>query len=424
MKIKKFKYPMIKWAKDLFPLCRSLTGEGTQKTLRYFLNINPEFKILKFKSNTKVFDWVIPLEWNIKDAFIQHESGKRFCEFKKSNLHVVGYSMPIDKIIKKNEMLKNIYTQKDQPDSIPYVTSYYEKRWGFCMSEKTKKKLPSGKYRVKINSSFKKGNLEIAEAVLKGKSKKEIFFSSYVCHPSMVNNELSGPVLLNAILKYIKSNYKKTKFSYRFVLLPETIGPIAYISKKLNLLKKNIICGFNLTMVGDERAYSFVPSRKGNTLSDEALKASLIGLKKVKYYSFLDRASDERQYCSPKVDLPLTAFSRSRDYPEYHTNKDNFKVVTQKGLEESFNVFKNIIDSFETNLYPKTNFYCEPNLGKRKLYPTISQKGNYTNIKNRMDLIAFSDGKTNIFKISNILNVPIHKILSELKLLTSKKIIS
>ncbi len=424
MKIKKFKYPMIKWAKDLFPLCRSLTGEGTQKTLRYFSNINPEFKILKFKSNSKVFDWVIPLEWNIKDAFIQHESGKRFCEFKKSNLHVVGYSMPIDKIISKNEMLKNIYTQKDQPDSIPYVTSYYEKRWGFCMSEKTKKKLPSGKYRVKINSSFKKGNLEIAEAILKGKSKKEIFFSSYVCHPSMVNNELSGPVLLNAILKYIKSNYKKTKFSYRFVLLPETIGPIAYISKKLNLLKKNIICGFNLTMVGDERAYSFVPSRKGNTLSDEALKASLIGLKKVKYYSFLDRASDERQYCSPKVDLPLTAFSRSREYPEYHTNKDDFKVVTQKGLEESFNVFKNIIDSFETNLYPKTNFYCEPNLGKRKLYPTISQKGNYTNIKNRMDLIALSDGKTNIFKISNILNVPIHKILSELKLLTSKKIIS
>ena len=424
MKIKKFKYPMIKWAKDLFPLCRSLTGEGTQKTLSYFSNINPEFKILKFKSNSKVFDWVIPLEWNIKDAFIQHESGKRFCEFKKSNLHVVGYSMPIDKIISKNEMLKNIYTQKDQPDSIPYVTSYYEKRWGFCMSEKTKKKLPSGKYRVKINSSFKKGNLEIAEAILKGKSKKEIFFSSYVCHPSMVNNELSGPVLLNAILKYIKSNYKKTKFSYRFVLLPETIGPIAYISKKLNLLKKNIICGFNLTMVGDERAYSFVPSRKGNTLSDEALKASLIGLKKVKYYSFLDRASDERQYCSPKVDLPLTAFSRSREYPEYHTNKDDFKVVTQKGLEESFNVFKNIIDSFETNLYPKTNFYCEPNLGKRKLYPTISQKGNYTNIKNRMDLIALSDGKTNIFKISNILNVPIHKILSELKLLTSKKIIS
>ena len=285
MKIKKFKYPMIKWAKDLFPLCRSLTGEGTQKTLSYFSNINPEFKILKFKSNSKVFDWVIPLEWNIKDAFIQHESGKRFCEFKKSNLHVVGYSMPIDKIISKNEMLKNIYTQKDQPDSIPYVTSYYEKRWGFCMSEKTKKKLPSGKYRVKINSSFKKGNLEIAEAILKGKSKKEIFFSSYVCHPSMVNNELSGPVLLNAILKYIKSNYKKTKFSYRFVLLPETIGPIAYISKKLNLLKKNIICGFNLTMVGDERAYSFVPSRKGNTLSDEALKASLIGLKKVKYYA-------------------------------------------------------------------------------------------------------------------------------------------
>ena len=229
---------MLKWAKILFPICRSLTGKGTQRTLRFFKNINSEFKIINFRSGDKVFDWKIPLEWNIRDAYIQHSSKKKFAEFKKNNLHVVGYSKPVNKIITKNELLKNIYTQKNQLAAIPYVTSYYKERWGFCMSEKMKRKLPNGKYKVFIDSDLKKGFLEVMQAKLKGKSKKEIFFSSYVCHPSMANNELSGPVLLNAILKYIKEKYPKRKFSYRFVLLPETIGPIAYLSKFKNLLKK------------------------------------------------------------------------------------------------------------------------------------------------------------------------------------------
>ena len=255
-------FPMIKWAKDLFPICRSLTGEGTKKTLNYFLRLNPEFKFIKFKSGKKVFDWVIPLEWNIKDAYIQHKSGKKYAEFKKNNLHLVGYSTPINKYLTKNELLKKIHTQKDQPDAIPYVTSYYNKNWGFCLSENQKKKLPNGKYKVRIDSSFKKGHMNIVHALLKGKKKKEVFFSSYVCHPSMANNELSGPVLLNAIMLYIKSKYKKTKYSYRFVLLPETIGSIAYLSKFKNTLKKKVICGFNLTCVGDERSYSYVSSPK------------------------------------------------------------------------------------------------------------------------------------------------------------------
>ena len=149
-------YPMIKWARELFPLCRSITGNGTRKTLNYFKKINPEFKILNFKSGTKIFDWKIPLEWNIRDAYIEHESGKKFAEFSKSNLHVVGYSTPINKKISKKELLKKIYTQKDQPNSIPYVTSYYKRRWGFCLSEKDKRKLPIGNYRVFIDSDLKK----------------------------------------------------------------------------------------------------------------------------------------------------------------------------------------------------------------------------------------------------------------------------
>ena len=415
---------MIKWAKDLFPLCRSLTGDGTRKTLRYFQNINKEFKILNFKSGKKVFDWSIPLEWNIKDAYIEHNSKKRFAEFKKNNLHILGYSMPVNKVIKKEELLKHIYSQKDQPNSIPYVTSYYKKRWGFCMTENTKKKLPSGNYKVLINSTLSKGIMEIMHAKIPGKSKKEIFFSSYVCHPSMANNELSGPVLLNAIMQYLKTKYPKSFYSYRFVLLPETIGSIAYLSKFKNILKKNVICGFNLTCVGDEREYSVINSPEGNTLADYSLASALIGKKNVKSYSFLHRASDERQYCAPNIDLPLCRFSKSKDYPEYHTDKDNFKVVTEKGLDQSLDVFKDIIDAFETGLYPKTKILCEPNLGKRNLYPTISQKGSYNNeLVMRMDLIALSNGKNSIFKISKLLNKNLNTVCREYKLLKSKGIL-
>ena len=423
---------MIKWAKDLFPLCRSLTGKGTQKTLRYFKKINPEFKILAFKSGIKVFDWTIPNEWNITDAYIKHENGKKYCDFKKNNLHIVAYSTPVNKFLNKKELLKYIYTEKKQPNSIPYVTSYYKKRWGFCMTENEKKKLPSGKYNVFINSSLKKGVMELMDAKIKGKDKKEIFFSSYVCHPSMANNELSGPVLLNALMMYVKKAYPKTKYSYRFVLLPETIGSITYINKNLDNLKKNVICGFNLTCVGDERAYSYVSSKDGNTLADKAIKASLIGKKKVNAYNFTDRGSDERQYCSPKVNLPLVAFYKSRYYPEYHTNKDDFKLVTSKGLQESFEVIKNIIDVFENCLYPKTNFFCEPNMGKRNLYPTISKKFSYpdskkftyADLKTRMDIIAFGDGKTSLFEIAELINKPLKEVIEESKILKKNKIIS
>lgn len=424
MKIKKQENHMLDWAKELFPVCRSLTGRGIQFSLRYFKKINPEFRLFKFKSGSKVYDWKIPLEWNINNGYFRHvKSQKRYCDFKKNNLHILGYSMPVNKIVNKKDLIKNIFTQKEQPNSIPYVTSYYKKRWGFCMSENQKKKLPKGKYLAYIDSNFKKGKMEISEAILKGKLKKEIFFSSYLCHPSMANNELSGPVLLNAIMLFIKKNFKNNLYTYRFVLLPETIGSIAFISKRFRVLKKNTICGFNLTCVGDERGYSYVESRKGNSLADKAIIAALKNLKKVKKYSFLNRGSDERQYCSPKVDLPLVSFSRSREYPEYHTDKDNFNVVTKKGLDDSLKVFKNIISVFETSLYPKTNFICEPNMGKRNLYPTISQKGNYEKIRTRMNIIASSDGKKNFFEISSNIGEKLEKTLNELKILKNNKII-
>jgi len=419
------KFPMIKWAKDLFPLNRSLTGEGNRKTIKYFQKLNPEFKVIKFRSGKKVYDWRIPEEWDIKEAYIQHQSGRRFAEFKKNNLHLVGYSMPINKFLKKKELLKKIFTQKNQPNAIPYVTSYYDKNWGFCMSENQKKKLPNGKYKVLIDSKFKKGNLEVIHSVIKGKTKKEIFFSSYFCHPSMANNELSGPVLLNALMLYIKSKYKKPQYSYRFVLLPETVGSIAYISKFKSILKKNVICGYVLTCVGDERAYSLVHTPQENSLSDKALKSALYNKKNFKEYSFKYRGSDERQYCYPGVDLPVCSFSRSKFYPEYHTDKDNFKVVTEKGLEQSFQVIKNIIDVFENGLYPKNIYICEPQLGKRNLYTAkISKKDIYKEeLYTRKHILSYADGKRSIFDISNLLKIPLKNIIDEYRILKKNKLL-
>jgi aminopeptidase-like protein len=189
-------------------------------------------------------------------------------------------------------------------------------------------------------------------------------------------------------------------------------------------MKKNIICGYNLTCVGDDGDYSYITSRNGNNLAEELLEKALKGKKNVKKYTFIDRGSDERQYCAPGIDLPVCSFLRSKEFKEYHTDKDNFSIVSQKGLEGSFNVIKKIIDQFEKNIYPKNNILCEPNLGKRNMYPTISQKGIYKNIKSRMDLIAFSDGNTSLREIAKKISQPYSKILSEYKLLKFKKILS
>jgi aminopeptidase-like protein len=425
MDIKKKYYPMLKWAKELFPFCRSITGKGLKDTILFLKKINTDLKILSFKSGKKVFDWRIPDEWNIKDSFIKHTSGKKYAQFSKSNLHIMGYSTPIDKWISKNELLKHIYTQKDLPNAVPYVTSFYKKNWGFCLSESEKKKLPNGKFKVFIDSNLQPGLLNLAEAKLKGRSKKEIFFSTNICHPSMANNELSGPVLASALLKYIKNNYKKTYYSYRFIFVPETIGSIAYLSKKYREMKKRIIAGFVLSCVGDERNYSHIFSPNYN-LADKALSSALIGLKNVKKYSYLERGSDERQYCSPGIDLPVCGFCRSKygKYPEYHTDSDNFNVVTQKGLEDSFNVIKNIINAFEIGLFPETRTLGEPQLSKRNLYPEISKRGNIdAETENRLNILAYSDGKTNIFDICKKINLPLEQVLLNVKNLKKFKLL-
>ena len=419
------KFNFTKCLKDLFYLNRSITGTDTLKTINYFKKINKEFKIIKFKTGTKVFNWIIPLEWNVKDAFIQHlKTSKKFAEFKKNNLHLVGYSVPIKKKIDLKDLKKKIFFHKI-PNAIPYVTSYYKKNWGFCLAKNQLDKLPKGKYKVNIDSQFKKGYMNGAHAITRGKTKKEILFSSYICHPSMANNELSGPILLNAVFDYLKRSYKKPYYTYRFILMPETIGSIAYLSKYYKHLQKNVVAAFNLTCVGDNKNFSMVESRLGNTVSDKALKCQIIKKNKHKIYSFLHRGSDERQYCSPGINLPMATFCRSKfgDYKEYHTSLDNLNLVNSENLNQSFKIVKNIIDAFEMGIYPHLRVKCEPMMSKKNLYPTLSMDGNYSkNTKNMMNFIAYCDQRS-LFDISIDTDIELDKLIDLYKILVKSKIL-
>ena len=392
--------------KKLFPLNRSITGKGTFKTLKILNKENKLIKLKKIKCGTKSFDWKIPSEWQLSEAYIKDNKGKKIVDFKNNNLHLVSYSQKIKKKITLIELLKKLHSLPNNDRAIPYRTNYYRKDWGFCVSEISKKKIIS-KYNendlflVNINSKFnKKGNMNYAEAYIPGKSKEEILISSYICHPSMANNELSGPLLSLALINFFYK--KKNKKSLRFVFVPETIGAISYISKNLKKLKKNVIGGFVLSCVGDNNNYSYIETKYGNSVSDIAVKKAFKNLKiRYKNYSFLARGSDERQYNSSGVDIPIGTLMRSKfgAYKEYHTSLDNFKLVTSKGLTGSFKVaietINNLFNYKDNKIKKKkilkknkiiSKIKCEPFLEKRLLYPKYGMANvigiNYSELKN------------------------------------------
>ncbi len=415
------------WAKDIFPFNRSLTGKGVEKTLTYFKNIFSDLQIHNIKSGTKVFDWQVPLEWNVKDAYVSNLKGQRIIDFKKNNLHLVGYSQPINKVLSYKSLNKHLHSIKSQPNAIPYITSYYKKYWGFCISHKKRKLLKKNNYKVVIDSNFKKGHLKYGEIFLKGKQKKEILISTNICHPSMGNNEISGPVVALAIAKWLQ-NKRNRKYSYRILFLPETIGALGFLKKNIKKIKKNLIAGYQVVCVGDDNHFSFLQSKKGNTLADCAARYILKKQnKKVKYYSFLRRGSDERQYNSPGIDLPVCSIMKSKygNYPQYHTSLDDLKFISIKGLNSSIDIYKKVINLIENTkrMKIKTKSLGEPMLSKRKLYPFISTKRTNEIIKTRMNVLAYADGKLDLIQIAECINEEISKVLSEISILKKKKII-
>ena len=417
---------------ELFPLHRSLTGLGNIKTLK-ILSAITNFNVYHFRSGLKFGDWKIPQQWNFKRGTIHSLSGVKILDTKDNNLQIVSYSTPIkNKIFSTKFLLKKIHSLKNKKNTIPYITSYYKKNWGFCMKYNEKIKMNEKKYIVNINSSFSKGKLVFGHKLItaKTKTKKTILFSSNICHPSLFNNELSGPVILTLIAKIIEN--KKLNFNYLFLLLPETIGSIAYINKNINYLKENILMGFAVTMIGHGKEFMIVDNLQENSNAQYFAKISCPLPKSLKTYSFRYKGSDERQYCSANVDLDVVGLRRGTPslYSEYHTSDDNMNIYNDKTIKESLQWILNIIKNIENEEYYQCIFLGEPMLSKRNLYHHLSTVDNikrdlatHSLTKKLIDIAHLMNGRRSNSSIINILKLSRSEFKDYLNILISKKII-
>ena len=336
----------------------------------------------------------------------------------------MGYSTPVDDIIGLDELKKHLYTLKNNPEAIPYVTSYYEEKWGLCLSQHTLESMKDEKYRVRIDSTLSDGYLTYAELIIPGKSKKEIFLSTYMCHPSLANNELSGPVLATFLAKYIQKMDRT--FTYRIIFVPETIGAIVYLSRHLEYLKENVCAGFQLSCVGDNRTYSYLPTIKGNTITDRVIKHVLKHkTESHQVYLFSDRGSDERQYCSPGVNLPVASLMRSKygEYPEYHTSLDNLEVISAAGLQGAFDVHVECFYLLEQNARYKATCIGEPQLGKRGLRSNTG--GGLLTMYFRVisDILAYADGETDLIDMGEMFNLYARDLIPTIDTLLEEKLL-
>ncbi len=418
------KYPFEDIFNNLWPVCRSISGPGLRNSLNILRRQIPDLKINEVSSGSRAFDWEIPQEWDVKEAYIEDSQGARILDFQNNNLHVVNYSVSIDKLVTLDELEGHIFYLKDRPNAIPYVTSYYNKTWGFCVSYNFFQSLKrDDNYRVVIKASHIDGSMSYGDCVLHGKSDREIFFSSYLCHPSMANNELSGPLVLSALVKTLSAS-SRYRYSYRFYIGPETIGAIHYLSLHKKKLVEDVDHGFMLTCVGDENSWSFLPTRTGGRLTDKVAKhvlQHLVGDYKV--YDWLKRGSDERQYCWPGIDLPVVSVMRSKyaEYPEYHTSDDKWGLVTSRGLKESSLIHLLIVAVIEINQIYESSVLCEPRLGKRNLYDSIysvdgrpvgAHSGRFL-----VDILSYADGINSLLEISELIGAPIWIVYDAVTLL-------
>lgn len=409
---------MFDFVRELFPVCRSLTGDGVRQTLHAIRRHLPELSIHEISSGTRVFDWTVPDEWNIRSARLLGPHGETIADFTESNLHVVGYSEPIDTTLTLDELQGHLYSIPELPDAVPYVTSYYKRNWGFCLTDRVRRDLLDGTYRVIIDSTLAPGHLTYGELLIKGELRDEIFLSTYICHPSMANNELSGPAVTTWLVRWLTT--RPRRYSYRVVFIPETIGSLTYMSTNVETMKANIVAGFNLTCVGDDRGFSYMPSRLGGTLADRAAQHVLGHLAPdYRRYTFLQRGSDERQYCAPGIDLPVCSIMRSKygEYPEYHTSLDNLDLVTPQGLGGAYEAYRRVIECLEANETLTATTLGEPQLGKRGLYPTTSTRGSGLRVRDMMNLLAYSDGEHDLLKVADVVGVPMWELLETVETL-------
>lgn len=385
----------------LFPICRSITGSGTLETLKMVREYIP-ITINKIPTGTRVFDWSIPKEWNIRDAYVKDTNGNRVIDFQKSNLHVVSYSIPIHRTVSRKELLDHLHTLPEHPDWVPYRTSYYNEDWGFCMSDIQRNNLTDEYYEVCIDSTLTPGHLVYGELLIKGKTTDEVLISTHICHPSLCNDNLSGIAVATFLAKSLMK--KKSRYSYRFVFVPGTIGAITWLSlneQNVSRIKHGLVA----SLLGSEGAFVYKRSRRGDAEIDQVVEYILRQhAHENEVRDFSPYGYDERQYCSPGFNLPVGSLTRTPfgEFPEYHTSADDLEFVKAESLRESLQIYTRVVDVLEVNVryinrFPK----CEPHLSKHHLYERI---GGFNTAKELqlalLWVLNLSDGKYTLLDIA------------------------
>ncbi len=397
---------------ELFPITRSISGAGLRKSLSIIGKLIP-LNILEYPSGTECFDWTVPDEWNIKEAYIKRISGEKVIDFKDNNLHVMGYSIPFNDRISASELKKHISYIEDKPDAIPFVTSYYKRRWGFSLKYSEFIKLKDKNYDVHIDSTLEPGSVTVGECFIKGSSHEEILLFSHIGHPSMANDQLSGPLTLVAIIEWLLKNKNNLKYSYRIIFAPETIGSIAYIHSNLNSLKKNCIGGYTVVCTGDYHPFTYRMSKNRNSVSDHAMENALINSgSDYEIKDFSPIGCDERHFNSHGIGIPIGSIMRLApgSYPEYHTSLDNKNFISFENINHTADLVINAIKNMECDArITAIHKNCEPKLDKYGLYPTLSNKNsNIKGVQNLISLWAYADGST-LSEIANIMDISVYE---------------
>ena len=387
--------------RELYPICRSITGDGVRQTLNILKKDIP-LSVHEVASGTKVFDWTVPREWNIKDAYVKNSKGEKIIDFKKSNLHVLNYSVPVHKKVSLEELKEHLFTLPEHPDWIPYRTSYYSENWGFCLSHNESMRLEQDIYEVCIKSSLTDGHLTYGEYYIQGQNSDEVLISTHICHPSLCSDNLAGIVLAASLAKYLSS--ASLRYSYRFLFIPGTIGSITWLCLNEPKVPK-IKHGLVVACVGDSGKFTYKKTRQQDAgidiIAAHVLKDSGNDFEIIDFFPY---GYDERQYCSPGFDLPVGCLMRTPhgQFPEYHTSADNLDFVKPENLAGSYSMYLAVLKRLENNKkYVNQNPKCEPQLGKRGLYDTLYGQDNSKTLQLAMLwVLNLSDGKHTIMDIS------------------------
>ncbi len=395
-----------RFAAELYPICRSITGDGIRRTLRKIGQRIP-LEISEVPTGTEVFDWTVPSEWNIRDAYIKDATGRRVVDFQQNNLHVVNYSIPIHTVIPLPELRDHLFTLPDHPDWIPYRTTYYKRDWGFCLTHNQVLTLGEGDYEICIDSTLDAGHLTYGECYLPGRSSDEVLISVHSCHPSLANDNLSGLTVATTMAQLLTG--MERRYSYRFLFIPGTIGAISWLALNREAAGR-VRHGLVLTCVGDAGAFHYKQSRRGNAEIDCAAAHVLKHRSEPsKVMEFSPYGYDERQYCSPGFNLPVGCLMRSvwGTFPEYHTSADNLAFIQPASLASSLDVCIQIVNILENNRrYISRNPYCEPQLGKRNLYKSTGEDSIGSEINARLWVLNLSDGEHSLLEIAERSSIP------------------